>query len=158
MRKSNFFMLWCSKTLLWLSKSFLDFLRFIEGQTGLIMIGISYESSSISFDCHQRWQIMMIDDDKWWLMTVDDIIGFWWWIDIHANRQKTLVVRLLLRLKINKWGVTSEKKNRWFEDICQIGEGGSSSNQKFKMILISDIFWRGGGVLSLCQNFNPCTF
>ena len=32
------------------------------------------------------------------------------------------------------------KKNRRFEDNRRIGEGGSSSNQKFKMILISDIF------------------
>ena len=32
------------------------------------------------------------------------------------------------------------KKNRRFKDIRQIGEGGSSLNQKFKIILISDIF------------------
>ena len=30
-------------------------------------------------------------------------------------------------------------------DILQIGEGGSSSNQKFKMIVISDIFRKGEG-------------
>ena len=40
----------------------------------------------------------------------------------------------------NSLGVTSEKKNRRFEDKRQIGEGGSSSNQKYKMISISDIF------------------
>ena len=54
--------------------------------------------------------------------------------------------------------MSSEKKPRWFKDIRQIGEGGSSSNQKFKIILISDIFRRGGGALSLCQNFYPCNF
>ena len=46
----------------------------------------------------------------------------------------------LTKPKIISLGVTSEKKNRRFKDIYQIGEGGSSSNQKFKMILISDIF------------------
>ena len=39
-------------------------------------------------------------------------------------------------------GVTSEK-NRRFKDIHQIGKGRSSSHQKFKIILISDIFLRG---------------
>ena len=58
----------------------------------------------------------------------------------------------------NPLGMSSEKINRRFKDICQIGEGGSSSNQKFKIILISDIFRRGGGALSLCQNFYPCNF
>ena len=42
-------------------------------------------------------------------------------------------------------GDYKKKKNRQFKDNRQIGEGGSSSNQKFKIILISDIFWRGGG-------------
>ena len=50
-------------------------------------------------------------------------------------------------------GVTSEKKNRRFKDNRQIGEGGSRSNQKFKMILISDIFWRGGGGLKPLSKF-----
>ena len=41
--------------------------------------------------------------------------------------------------------MTSEKKERRFKDILQVGEGGSSSNQKYEMILISDIFRKGGG-------------
>ena len=68
--------------------------------------------------------------------------------------------KLILKwnLQINFIRGEFRKKNRWFKDIRQIGEGGSSSNQKFKIILISDIFRRGGGALSLCQNFDPCNF
>ena len=67
-------------------------------------------------------------------------------------------VKLLKLLSCFKVRGEFRKKNRWFKDIRQIGEGGSSSNQKFKIILISDIFRRGGGALSLCQNFYPCNF
>ena len=56
-------------------------------------------------------------------------------IKLEIIKQKKLVSKEFFNL-----GVTSEKKNRRFKDIYQIGEGGSSSNQKFKMILISDIF------------------
>ena len=53
-----------------------------------------------------------------------------------------------------------QKKNRRFEDILQIGEGWGV---KLKPEIQNDFnfrqFWGGGGgVLSLCQNFNPCIF
>ena len=57
-----------------------------------------------------------------------------WWILFSTD---TDLINLTVRRTL---GVTSEKKPRRFKDIYQIGEGGSSSNQKFKMILISDIF------------------
>ena len=43
-------------------------------------------------------------------------------------------MKLFLKSKISKLGVTSEKKNRWFKDICQISTDPPSPH------LILDIF------------------
>ena len=72
------------------------------------MIGISYQSLSMSVDHHhQWWQMIMIDDNWWWLIAINDN---WCWLmmidddnwvlktDVHMHGQTMLVVKSLSRL------------------------------------------------------------